>query len=61
MSSNFEMKKREILIIVEEINRLERNFALPEIDGLYDDDRLEAMAILNRLERKILANQKDTT
>lgn len=52
---DLEARKREISILVDEINEIEKRFVLPEIDGVYDYDRLDAMDILNRIERKMLS------
>lgn len=49
-------QKLEISVMVDEVNAAERALQLPEIEGLQDYDRLEAMDILNRIERRMLAN-----
>lgn len=58
-SSDLEVRKREISALVDEINALERSLALPEIEGLYDTDRMEALDIINRIERRMLANMSN--
>lgn len=63
MSSSFdgERVRREISILVDEVNAGERLLALPEIDGLYDTDRLEALDIINRIERRMLSKEAPVT
>lgn len=50
--------KRQITATIDEINAAERS--LPVIDGFEDYDRMEALDIINRIERKILANMPAT-
>ncbi|WGR74324.1 MULTISPECIES: hypothetical protein [unclassified Bradyrhizobium] len=59
MSHDLEAKKREISVLVDEINAKERALKLPVIEGLDDYDRMEAMDILNRIERRMRANMKE--
>jgi hypothetical protein len=53
MSPDLEVRKREISALVDGVNDLERG--LPQIEGLEDFDRMEALDIVNRIERKMLA------
>lgn len=52
-SDVLDVRKREISALVDAVNDLER--CLPQIDGLEDFDRLEALDIVNRIERRMLA------
>lgn len=54
-NSDLEVRKREISALVEGVNDAERRLALPEIEGFEDYDRLEAMDIINRIERRMMA------
>jgi hypothetical protein len=56
-SSDLEARKREISVLVDEVNAAERALHLPEVEGLDDPDRMEAMDILNRIERRMLAKE----
>jgi hypothetical protein len=56
MSNDLEVRKREISALVDEVNAIERALQLPNVEGIYDDDLQQAMNILNRIERKMLAN-----
>jgi hypothetical protein len=59
MPSDLDVRKREISALVDEINDRERTLSLPpEAEGFEDFDRMEAMDIINRIERRILANVK---
>jgi len=49
-----EIRKREISALVDDVNRIERNLNLPLLHGVDDYDRLEALDIINRIERRIL-------
>jgi hypothetical protein len=51
------VRRREISVLVDELNDAERALKLPEIEGLYDNERMEMMDILARIERRIMANQ----
>ena len=55
-NSDLEWQKREIAALVDDINAIERSLALPKLDGFDDFDRLEALDIVNRIERKLLAS-----
>lgn len=57
-SSDLDARRREISALVDGVVGAERQSTLPQVEGLYDDDRSEAMDILNRIERRILANQQ---
>lgn len=48
--------KRRIDVLVDEVNAAEHAHPLPQIEGLDDYDRLEALDIINRIERRMLAN-----
>lgn len=54
-----ERLKREISVVVDEVNAAERALQLPEIEGLEDYDRNEAMDILNRIERRMVASMTE--
>jgi hypothetical protein len=58
MSSNsdLEVRKREISALVDGVISLERALREKGIDAVDPEDRLEAMDIINRIERKLLAN-----
>ncbi len=51
-----EKKKAEILAMVDDVNRLRGELAKKGIVGIDDEDRMEAMDIINRIERRMLAN-----
>ena len=48
-----EIRKREISALVDDVNRIERNLNLPTLEGVDDYDRLEALDIINRIERRL--------
>jgi hypothetical protein len=54
-SSDLEWQKREISALVDDVNAIERSLALPKLEGFDDFDRLEALDIVNRIGRKMLA------
>jgi len=43
-------------VLVDGVNTLERDLAVKGIDATDEFDRMEAMDIINRIERRILAN-----
>lgn len=55
-SSELEVRKREISALVDDVNAAERQANLPELDGVYDTDRMEALDIINRIERRMRAS-----
>lgn len=58
MSNNIDLdvRRRELSVLVDELNEAERGCALPVIDGLDDYERMEITDILKRIERQVLAN-----
>ena len=60
LSSDLEWRKREISALVDDVNAFERSLALPKLEGFDDFDRLEAMDIVNRIGRKLLARVAET-
>ena len=54
--TDLDVRKREILALVDGVNSLERDLAAHGIDATDEFDRMEAMDIINRIERRILAN-----
>ncbi len=54
-NSDLDVRRREISALVDGVNALERDLALPVIDAV-DDDRFEALDIINRIERRLMAN-----
>jgi hypothetical protein len=58
MSSNpdLEVRKREISTLVDNVIALEKALLAKGIDARDEFDRLEAIDIINRIERRILAN-----
>lgn len=57
-NSDLDIRRREISALVDDVVLAEQQASLPAVEGLYDDDLSEAMDILNRIERRILANQQ---
>jgi ribulose 1,5-bisphosphate carboxylase large subunit-like protein len=55
-SRNLGMIKREITVLANEVNVLIYELASQGLTHLDDDDRMQAMDILNRIERRKLAN-----
>jgi hypothetical protein len=54
--SNLDWQKREISALADDVVRIERELAAHGINAVDEFDRMEAMDIINRIERKILAN-----
>ena len=57
--TDLDVRKREILAMVDGVNSLERDLAAQGIDATDEFDRMEAMDIINRIERRILANMTE--
>lgn len=57
-NSDLDVRRREISALVDGAVAAERQSTLPQVEGLYDDDMSEAMDIINRIERRIRANQQ---
>lgn len=56
MSSEIDVRKREISALVDGVTSLERGLRAKGIDAVDDEDRMEALDIINRIERRMLAN-----
>lgn len=56
MSSDLEVRKREISALVDGVIALERALRAKGIDAVDPEDRMEAFDIINRIERRMLAN-----
>lgn len=54
--SDLEVRKREISALVDDINRIVRELAAKGITDIDTEDRMEALDIINRIERRMLAN-----
>lgn len=52
---DLEWRKREISALVDDIRRHEQTFAAAGLNVVDEFDRMEAMDILNRIERKMLS------
>jgi hypothetical protein len=61
MSSNFDLdvRKREITVLVESVCELEISLLRKGMNAIDEDDRFEAMDIINRIERKMMANMPE--
>jgi hypothetical protein len=57
-NSDLDVRRREISALVDGVVMAEQQATLPAVEGLYDDDKSEAMDILNRIERRIMAGQQ---
>jgi signal-transduction protein with cAMP-binding, CBS, and nucleotidyltransferase domain len=57
--TNLDVRKREISALVDGVNTLELDLARHGIDATDEFDRMEAMDIINRIERRLLANMPD--
>ncbi|MGY4614789.1 hypothetical protein ACVWZ4_000016 [Bradyrhizobium sp. USDA 4472] len=57
MSNDLEAARRSISSTLNEINATRAKLGIPGID---DDDRMEALDMIARIERKIRANAKET-
>lgn len=51
-----ETRRKEINVLVRDVNVLNRELAAKGITQIDDEDRMEAMNIINRIERRMLAN-----
>lgn len=51
-SSDLEIRKREISALVDEVTYLEHDLASRGINAVDEEDRMEAMDIIRRIERK---------
>jgi hypothetical protein len=56
MSNFSETRRREIAVLASDVKWLRQELAAKGIVGIDDEDRMEASDILNRIERRILAN-----
>lgn len=56
MSSDLEVRKREISALVDGAGALERSLLEQGIAAVDEEDRMEAFDIIARIERRILAN-----
>lgn len=54
---NLDVRKREISALVDGVTTLERDLRAQDIDATDEFDRMEAMDIINRIERRLLAAQ----
>lgn len=61
MAIDLEVRRRELSVLVDELNEAERECVLPVIEGLDDYERMEIMDILKRIERQVLANMPAKT
>lgn len=59
MSNDLEVRKREISALVDGVITLERALRAKGIDAVDEEDRMEAFDIINRIERRMLANMPD--
>lgn len=55
-SSDLDVRKREISALVDGVIGLERALRAKGIDAVDPEDRMEALDIINRIERRIRAN-----
>jgi hypothetical protein len=58
---DLETRKREITVIVNDICQMQHALKVQELGGLCEFDRMEAMDILNRIERRMLSNARQVT
>lgn len=54
-NSDLEVRKREISALVDGVVGLELSLRAQGCDATDDEDRMEAMDIINRIERRMLA------
>lgn len=54
-SSDLETRKKEIALLVNDVNVMSHELTLKGITEIDDEDRMDAMDILNRIERRMLA------
>lgn len=54
--TDLDVRKAEILVLAEGVTALERDLRAQGIDASDEFDRMEAMDIINRIERRLLAN-----
>lgn len=59
-SSDLETRKKEITVLVNEVNVLRAELAAKGITEIDDEDRMEAMDILNRIERRMMSRSQPT-
>jgi hypothetical protein len=57
-SSDLEVRKREISALVDSVCDLEIALLKNGMNAIDEEDRFEAMDIINRIERKMLMNMK---
>jgi hypothetical protein len=58
-SPDLELRKREISALASDVGRIEQDLRARGIDATDEFDRMEAMDIINRIERRLLANMRD--
>lgn len=59
-NSDLDVRRREISALVDGVVELEQALLAKGIDAGDPEDRAEAMDIINRIERRILANMPST-